>query len=56
MSIIGKPKQDEYDPEEAKKLAARVAKKSNPLLSKKRAEKIAAKEEKRQRKGRSIGF
>jgi hypothetical protein len=56
MNVMGKPMKDEYDPEEAKKLAARVAKKSNPLLSKKRAEKIAAKEEKKQRRGRGIGF
>jgi hypothetical protein len=53
---MGKPKQDEYDPKEAEKLAARVAKKSNPLLTKRKAEKIAAKEENKQRRRRGLGF
>jgi hypothetical protein len=56
MSIIGKAKKEEYNPDEARRMAARVARKSNPLLSEKRAEKIAAKVEKKQRRGKGIGF
>jgi hypothetical protein len=56
MSIVGRTKKEEFNPDEARKMAARVAKKSNPLLSKRKAEKIAAKVEKKQRRKKGIGF
>jgi hypothetical protein len=56
MNPLGKTRKEEYNPEEARRMAARVAQRSNPLLSKKKAEKIAAKVEKKQRRGKGIGF
>ncbi len=54
MSIVGQAKKEEFNPEEAKKMAARVAKKANPLLSKRRAEKLASKEETKQNRKRGV--
>ncbi len=56
MSIVGQAKKEEFNPEEAKKMAARVAKKANPLLSKWRAKKLADKEENKQRRKRGLGL
>ncbi len=54
MNPMGKTKKEAYSPEEARKMSARVAQKSNPLISKKRAEKMAAKVEKKQKRGIGI--
>ena len=51
MSIIGQTKKEEFNPDEARRMAAKVAQKSNPLLSRRRAEKLVAKEEKKRNRG-----
>ncbi len=56
MSIIGPAKKEEFNPEEARRMAARVAQKSNPLLSKRRAEKLAGKEEKKRSRKTGLGL
>lgn len=56
MSVLGKTKKEEFNPDEARRMAARVARRSNPLMSKKKAEKLAVKEEKRVNRKRGIGF
>lgn len=54
MNPLGKTKKEEFDRDDARRMAARAAKKSNPLISKKRAEKLAAGVEKKQKKGIGI--
>ncbi len=51
MSIIGQTKKEEFNPDEARRMAAKVAQKSNPLLSRRKAERLVAKEEKKRKKG-----
>jgi hypothetical protein len=56
MSIIGKTKKEEFNRDDARAMSVRVAKRSNPLMSQKRAEKLVAKEEKRQKKRAGLGL
>ena len=56
MGVIGKTKKEEFNRDEARKMAARVVKKSNPLMSQRRAERKVAKAEKNLDRKRGIGF
>lgn len=51
MSIIGVSKKEDYSKEKAKEMAVKAAKKSNPLMSKRKARKVVEKIDKKQNKG-----
>lgn len=56
MGVLGKTKKEEFNWDEARKMAARVVKKSNPLMSQRKAEKKVAKAEKKLDRKREIRF
>lgn len=56
MNPLGKTKKEEFNPEKARQMAAKAAKKSNPLISKRKSRKIAGKVEKKMDKARKKGI
>ncbi|MDR2882805.1 MAG: hypothetical protein LBU98_03400 [Alistipes sp.] len=56
MNPLGKTKKEEFNRDDARRMAARVVKKSNPLMSQRRAEKKVARAEKKLNKKRGFGL
>lgn len=50
MNPLGKTKKEEFNPEKARQMAAKAARKTNPLISERQARKIAEKVEKKMNK------
>lgn len=55
MNPLGKTKKEEFDPEKARQIAAKAARKSNPLVPERKARKIAEKVEKKMDKSSKKG-
>jgi hypothetical protein len=54
MNVLGKTKKEEFNKDDARRMAARLVKRSNPLMSQRRAEKKVAKAEKKMKRGVGI--